>query len=110
MAGFGPALMGTVGPLVGPFFLAYGLFGGAYIGTEALTALAMHAVKLAVYGGAALLTAQAVANGLAIRVLTVLGTYLGTRLLDRLPAHVFPLLIEAALAIGAGQQACRDLA
>jgi hypothetical protein len=30
---------------------------------------------------------------------TVLGTYLGKRLLDRLPAHLFPLLIEAALVL-----------
>jgi uncharacterized protein len=55
-AGFFSALVGTVGPLVAPFFLTYGLSGGAYIGTEALTALTMHAVKLTVYGGAAVLT------------------------------------------------------
>ena len=82
-----------------PFFLAYGLLGAAYIGTEALTALTMHAVKLVVYSGAAVLTAQSVATGLGIGVVMVLGTYLGKCLLARLPAHVFPLLVEAALVI-----------
>ena len=59
----------------------------------------MHAVKLVVYGGAAVLTAQSVATGLGIGVVMVLGTYLGKCLLARLPAHVFPLLVEAILAI-----------
>jgi len=33
---FVSALVGSVGPLMAPFFLAYGLGKGAYIGTEAL--------------------------------------------------------------------------
>jgi uncharacterized membrane protein YfcA len=98
-AGFGSAVLGTVGPLVAPFFLSYGLLGGAYIGTEALTALTMHAVKLAVYGGAALLTLVAVAQGLAIGVVMIAGTYAGKRVLDRLPAHMFQTLVELALVI-----------
>ena len=81
-----------------PFFLAYGLLGGAYIGTEALTAVTMHAVKLVVYGGAALLTLSAIGQGLAIGLVMVTGTYLGKRVLDRLPAHVFPLLVEGVLS------------
>jgi uncharacterized membrane protein YfcA len=99
VAGFLSALLGTVGPLVAPFFLASGLAGGAYIGTEALTALTMHAVKLVVYGGAALLTPGAVGTGLAIGVVMVLGTYLGKLLLDRVPPRVFPRLVEAALVL-----------
>jgi len=98
-AGFGSALMGTVGPLVAPFFLSYGLLGGAYLGTEALTALTMHAVKLVVYGGAALLTLVAVVQGMAIGVVMIVGTYLGKRVLDRLPPLVFQTLVELALVI-----------
>jgi hypothetical protein len=41
-AGPGSALPGSVGPLTGPFFLAYGLTRAAYIGTEAAGALTMH--------------------------------------------------------------------
>ena len=98
-AGFGSAVMGTVGPIVAPFFLSYGLVGGAYIGTEALTALTMHAMKLVVYGGATLLTPAAVAKGLAIGLVMIAGSYVGKRLLERLPPNVFPRLVEAALVV-----------
>jgi len=46
------ALVGSVGP----FFLAFGLVEGAYIGTEAFTAVIMHVTKLTVYGGTSVLT------------------------------------------------------
>ena len=40
--GFLSALLGSVGPLLAPFFLAYGLVKGAYVGTEALATVVMH--------------------------------------------------------------------
>ena len=43
------ALTGSVGPLMAPFFLAYGLVKGSYIGTEALATVVMHVVKLGAY-------------------------------------------------------------
>jgi uncharacterized protein len=98
-AGFGSALMGTVGPVVAPFFLSYGLLGAAYIGTEAVTALTMHAVKLVVYGGAALLTGAAIGQGMAIGLVMIVGTYLGKSSLDRLPPRLFPLLVELVLVV-----------
>jgi hypothetical protein len=42
VSGLGSALLGSVGPLTAPFFLAYGLTRSAYIGTEAASALTMH--------------------------------------------------------------------
>jgi uncharacterized membrane protein YfcA len=98
-AGFGSALMGTVGPVVAPFFLSYDLIGGAYIGTEAVTALTMHGVKLVVYGGAAVLTVVAIGQGLAIGLIMIAGTYLGKHILDRLPPRVFPPLVEIVLVV-----------
>ena len=44
----------------------------------------MHAVKLIVYGGAAVLTVDAIGQGLAIGLIMIAGTYLGKRLLDRI--------------------------
>ncbi|WP_435585982.1 TSUP family transporter [Micromonospora aurantiaca (nom. illeg.)] len=54
-AAIGSALLGSVGPLTAPFFLAYGLTRAAYIGTEAASALVMHSLKIAAYGAGALL-------------------------------------------------------
>ncbi len=102
-AGLISALVGTVGPFVAPFFLSYGLAKGAYIGTEALTAVVMHVVKLVVYGGAGVLSVPALLVGMPIGALMVLGTYVGTRLLDRVPPGLFPLLIEGVL-IASGLQ------
>lgn len=54
-SGFGSALLGSVGPLTAPFFLAARLTRGAYIGTEAASALTMHLTKVAAYGTGQLL-------------------------------------------------------
>ena len=95
--GFLSALLGSVGPLAAPFFLSYGLVAGAYIGTEALTAVTMHLVKVVVYGGYAVLSSQAVMTGLAIGAVMILGSYLGKRLLARVPERLFPIIIEIVL-------------
>jgi len=95
------ALVGSVGPLMAPFFLAYGLVKGAYIGTEALATVVMHVVKLIAYQGAAILTARSAAVGLALGPIMVGGSYVGKRILDRLPERVFVVVIEIVL-LGAG--------
>lgn len=91
------AVVGTVGPIMAPFFLAYGLLKGAYIGTEALATVTMHVTKLGVYEGYNLLSPSAVLIGLAIGAVMFLGSYLGKRLLDRLPERWFPHLIDGVL-------------
>jgi uncharacterized membrane protein YfcA len=98
---FVSALVGSVGPLMAPFFLAYGLVKGAYIGTEALATVVMHVAKLAAYQGTAILTARAVAVGLVLGPIMILGSYVGKRVLDRLPERVFVAIIELVL-VGTG--------
>jgi len=97
--GFLSALLGSVGPLMAPFFLAFGLVKAAYIGTEALSTVIMHVVKLAVYGTFALVAMRSAAIAAAIGLLMIAGSYLGKRMLDRLPERIFPLLVEAVLVI-----------
>lgn len=96
---FASALLGSVGPLMAPFFLAYGLVKGAYIGTEAAATVVMHVVKLVAYTGTAVLGVQAAAVGLALGPVMVLGSFLGKRIVDRLPERVFVLVIEAVLIV-----------
>ena len=97
--GFLSALLGSVGPLAAPFSLSHGLISGAYIGTEALTAVTMHLVKVAVYVGYAVLDGSSVTFGLAIGTVMILGSYLGTRLLARVPERLFPFIIEVVLVV-----------
>ncbi|MGI8829493.1 MAG: TSUP family transporter [Candidatus Limnocylindria bacterium] len=94
------ALLGSVGPLMAPFFLAYGLVKGAYIGTEAAATVVMHVTKLVAYTGTAVLTSGGVLVGLALGPSMVLGSLLGKRIVERLSPTVFVLVVEATLLVG----------
>jgi hypothetical protein len=99
VSGFMSAILGVVGPVAAPFFLAYGLVKGAYIGTEAMTTVAMHVTKLGVYGGYALVSLKIILVGLAIGAIMFLGTYLGKHILNRVPEKMFPYIIEGVLLL-----------
>jgi len=91
------ALLGSVGPLMAPFFLAYGLVKGAYIGTEALSTVVMHVAKLIAYHESAVLPMHAIVSGLALGPIMVAGSFAGKRVVDRLPERVFVLIIDVTL-------------
>lgn len=97
LASFLSALIGSVGPLMAPFFLAYGLVKGAYIGTEALATVVMHVTKLAAYRRGAVLGADVLVVGLALGPMMVAGSWTGKRIVDRLPERVFVAIIELTL-------------
>jgi uncharacterized membrane protein YfcA len=96
-ASFVSALLGSVGPLMAPFFLAYGLVKGAYIGTEALATVVMHVTKLVAYRQAAVLSASGFVAGLAIGPTMILGSYAGKRIVDRISERAFVLVIELTM-------------
>ena len=93
------ALLGSVGPLMAPFFLAYGLVKGAYIGTEALSTVVMHVAKLIAYRESSVLPMHAVLSGLALGPIMIAGSFAGKRVVDRLPERVFVLIIDATLVV-----------
>jgi uncharacterized membrane protein YfcA len=80
-----------------PFFLAYGLVKNAYIGTEALSTVVMHVTKLVAYRQAAILTQSAIVTGVALGPVMILGSFVGKRIVDRLPEKVFVAIIEGVL-------------
>jgi uncharacterized membrane protein YfcA len=96
-SGLGSALLGSVGPLTAPFFLAYGLVRDAYIGTEAACALVMHLSKLVAYGVGALLDPTVLLLGLALTPATLAGAWAGRRTVGRLSDRLFVRLVEAGL-------------
>lgn len=96
-ASFLSALLGSVGPVIAPFFLAYGLVKGGYIGTEALSTVVMHVTKLVAYRQSSILTGTDALMGLALGPIMILGSYAGKRIVDRLPERAFVLIIEAVL-------------
>jgi len=96
---FASALVGSIGPLMAPFFLAAGLVKSAYIGTEAAATVVMHVAKLVAYGTAALLTAATVGTGLLMAPAMIAGSLIGKRIVDRLPERVFVAIIEVVLVV-----------
>jgi len=93
------ALVGSVGPVMAPFFLAVGLVKGAFIGTEAMSTVVMHVTKLVAYGTGDLITAQTMAVGLGLGPLMVVGSYLGKRVVDRLSERAFLQIVDVVLLL-----------
>lgn len=91
-------VVGTVGPVNAPFFLAYGLVKGAYLATEAFGAAAVHLTKAIVYGRFAALDGQTLLYGGAIGTALIGGSWLGKRIVLRLDTPAFIRIIEALLA------------
>jgi uncharacterized membrane protein YfcA len=103
-AGFGflSALVASIGPLVTPFFLGYGLRRGAFLATESFCSLGMHLTRAIVFQRYALLTTDTVIVGLTLGAVTFAGAYLGRRIVDRMSDRAFLLSMEALLvALGA---------
>jgi uncharacterized membrane protein YfcA len=100
-AGFGflDALVGSAGPVQAPFFLAAGLTGAAYVGTEALASALMQGTKLAVYGSFSLVSLRAVGFGLAIGSVMFVGAFLGRGILRHVSPGQFSLIIEGVLLL-----------
>jgi uncharacterized membrane protein YfcA len=102
------ALLGSVGPIMIPFFMAYGLVKGALIGTEALATVVMHVTKLAAYGSTAVLTTTGVTIGLILGSIMIVGSFVGKKILDRLPERVFVALVEITLIVAGVAFLVRD--
>jgi uncharacterized membrane protein YfcA len=100
-SGLGSALLGSVGPLTAPFFLACGLTRAAYIGTEAAGALTMHLSKLVGYGAGNLLSSTVLAYGAALTPATLAGAWVGRRIVGRTSERVFVVLVEVGLVAAA---------
>jgi uncharacterized membrane protein YfcA len=100
-SGAGSALVGSVGPLTAPFFLAKGLVRAAYVGTEAACALVMHLAKIAGYGAGALLGTRVFLLGAALVPATLAGAWCGKALVGRMSEKVFVRLVEAGLVVAA---------
>lgn len=94
-------MLGSVGPLTAPFFLACGLTRATYIGTEAAGALTLHLSKLIAYGAGNLLSTTVLAYGAALTPATLAGAWVGKRIVGRVSEHVFVVLIEVGLVAAA---------
>lgn len=97
VSGFFSALVGGIGPLSAPFFLAYGLAKEAFVGTEALCAAGMHVAKAVTYWRLSVLGGPELAAGVAYGLVMVAGSYAATKVLEKISRQTFQVLVEALL-------------
>lgn len=97
--GFLQVTVGAVGPLIAPFFLNLGLPRQGVIGSKAACQTAGHLVKIGIFG----LTGFAFAGYTAMLALlcaaVVVGTWLGSRILDRVSEVWFVRLYQGVLSV-----------
>jgi uncharacterized membrane protein YfcA len=90
-----------VGPLMAPFFLAYGMTKGVYIGTDALATFIVQAVKLSIFGSMDVLVGNIIVQGLVLAPFMVLGSWIGRHTVDRIAATTFTAIIDVVLVVSA---------
>ena len=99
VVGFLNILVGAVGPFIAPFFLNMDLSRQAIVGTKAACQAVGHLVKIILFG----LVGFAFSAFLPLLALLVpmvlLGTWVGTRLLERVDERVFIVLFKTVLTL-----------
>lgn len=99
IVGFLSGLVGSAGPLGAAIFLTLSLTPSAYIATEAITALGIHGVKMAVYQRYVPLNGELLWLAGFIGLAMILGNWSGKRLIERLPRDQFQRYVTGLLTV-----------
>ena len=97
--GFLTGIVANTGPVNTPFFLAFGLLKGAFVGTEAMASLAMFGSKTMAFWAFAALSLDILLSGMIVGATLMLGAWLAKSLVYRLDAERFNLLMDGLLAV-----------
>ncbi len=95
--GFITGIVVTTGPINTPFFLAYGLVKGAFLGTEALGSLAVYAAKAVTFRSMDALPLEVGVKGLIIGSSLVAGAFIAKRFVTGLDAAKFKNIMDGLL-------------
>ena len=97
--GFITGIVVSTGPINAPFFLAYGLIKGAYLGTEALGSLAVYIAKAITFRSFDALPAPIIVKGLIIGSSLVAGAFIAKRLVHTIDSDKFKLMMDGLLLL-----------
>lgn len=101
VVGYITGIVVSTGPINAPFFLAYGLVKGAYIGTEAVGSLAVYLSKTIVFRNFGALPVEIISKGVVVGSSLMVGAVIAKRLVLKMEARQFALLIEGLLLVAA---------
>lgn len=99
VAGVLNVTIGAIGPLIAPFFLNLGLSRQAVIGTQAACQTAGHLSKIVVFGLAGFAFGPYALPLAALGLAVVAGTWIGSRLLERVAEEWFVRLYRTVLTL-----------
>jgi uncharacterized membrane protein YfcA len=97
--GFLTGIVATTGPINAPFFLAYGLVKGAYLGSEALGSLAMFVAKAVTFRSLGALPLETLGKGVIVGSSLVGGAFIAKHFVRQLDAERFRLLMDGLLLV-----------
>ncbi len=100
--GFLTGIVANTGPINTPFFLAHGLTKGAFIGTEALSSLAMFTSKSITFRELGALPNEIVINGLIVGSSLMAGSWIAKRFLIHMDERRFHGLMDVLLFVAGG--------
>lgn len=103
LVGFLSGLVGSAGPLAAAAFLSLDLSPLAYVATEAVTAVVMHAAKSLVYRRFVQLDANAWVLAALLSAGMILGSWIGRRTIERLSSERFRVVVGGLLVLMAAQ-------
>ena len=97
--GYLTGIVATTGAINTPFFLAFGLSKGAFLGTEAASTLSILFTKGITFHQLGFLNATAMIQGLLIGSCVLVGSIFSKKIVLALPEKKFLLLIELVMLI-----------
>ncbi len=99
IVGFLSGLVGSAGPIGAVIFLTLGLPPVAYIASEATTALAMHAVKLAIYQQFITLGREFWIIAILMGIAMILGTWAAKKVIEKISRENFQKYVSVLLVL-----------
>jgi uncharacterized membrane protein YfcA len=97
--GYLTGVVASTGAINTPFFLAYGLLKGAFIGTEAASSLIMFIAKGITFQQLGVINGEILGQGLLIGAFVLVGSGFSKRFVLKLPEKIFLHLMEAVMLI-----------
>ena len=92
-------IVGTVGPVLNPFYLNYGVQKEGMIATKSVNSLVMHSVKIGSYAVFGALTMPYLWYGLVVGIAASLASWIGKALLAQMTNKIFRRIVVAVMAI-----------
>ncbi len=99
--GVASGALGSGNVLKGPFLTSLGVVKERYIGTYALTSCALNVPKLLVYRGGGFAPCAVLASAWPLLLVSLAGTWAGTRLLRHIPPAWFERITNAVFVVAA---------